>query len=36
VAALVLGTFGAAYVAVTAAARVDEARALLARVSRSR
>jgi putative peptidoglycan lipid II flippase len=35
-AALVLGTFALVYVAMTAAARIDEARALLARVSRSR
>jgi putative peptidoglycan lipid II flippase len=35
-AALVLGTFALVYVAMTAAARIDEARALLARVSRLR
>jgi hypothetical protein len=35
-AALVLGTFGVVYVATTAAAGIDEARALLARASRTR
>ena len=36
VAALVLGTFAVAYVVITTIANVDEARALLARASRSR
>lgn len=35
-AALVLGTFGIVYLAATAAMRIDEARALVARVSRAR
>jgi hypothetical protein len=35
-AALVLGTFALIYVAMTAAVRIEEARTLLARLSRSR
>jgi putative peptidoglycan lipid II flippase len=35
-AGLVLGTFGVAYIAITALVRIDEARALIARVGRTR